>query len=219
MNRIVFILDTGLSTVREATEWFIKQQDHVLLGVQTMPKDRVFGAEYLALDPHFGFQKTADEIERRYGKLDILILGTVDKTTDGAVGAGHDYERFTEIVTKNVSACRGLIETFYPLLIKGMKRIACITEKESSNGWSEGTENLAYASSLAAVNMLGRMMFNKLRPEGFTFRWFCEGNETGGMCAAAYIASALCYDPKEPYTHSDENRFVLRDAYLREISW
>lgn len=39
------------------------------------------------------------------------------------------------------------------------------------------------------------------------------------MCAAEYIVSGLCYDEKEPYIHSDENRLVLRDAYLREISW
>ena len=37
--------------------------------------------------------------------------------------------------------------------------------------------------------------------------------------ASVQAAAALCYDEKQPYIHSDENRFTLRDAYLREISW
>lgn len=218
MNRIVFILDTGCDAVHEAGEWFLEHCDYVIFGIEKLSEETIAEAEYLELDPDFDFQKIVEEIEEKYGRLDILILGALHHPLDGAVGTEHDYELFTDVVTENVLVCRNMIQKLYPLLSKGMKRIACITEKESSNSWSEGADNLAYSASLAAINMLGRMMFNKLRPEGFTFRWFCDG-EKGGMCAAAYIDSALCYDPKEPYTHSDENRFVMRDAYLREISW
>ncbi len=217
MNRVVFLPDTGKSAVKRAAEWFVNRQDHVLLGVDKLPAERIAGAEYIV-----GLSDLPAIVEKigcDYGRLDILILGTMDMPSDGAVGTGHDYELFTETLTKNVTLCRELIEAFEPLLSNGMKRIACITEKESSNSLCDGCADLAYSASLAAVNMLGRMMFNKLRPEGFTFRWFCEEEEPQGMCAAAYIASALCYDPKEPYTHSDENRFVLRDGYLREIPW
>lgn len=218
MNQVVFILDTGCAAVYEMAEWFLKHRDRVILGVEKLPEKRIAEAEYLEIDSGFEFQNAADAIEEKYGKMDILILGALHHPLDGAVGTEHDYELFTDTVSGNVLVCRNMIQKFYPLLSKGRKRIACVTEKESSNSWSVGTDNLAYSASLAAINMLGRMMFNKLRPEGFTFRWFCDG-EKGGMCAAAYIDSALCYDPKEPYTHSDENRFVMRDAYLREISW
>lgn len=219
MNRIVFILDTGLPVIYETVKRFVDWQDSVLLAVTKFPAKRTTGVEYVLLDGADDIERIADDIARRYGRLDILILGTAERISDGAVGLGHDYERFTDVLTKNVMLCRSMIEVFQPLLEKGMKRIACITEKESSNSWSEGSADLAYSASLAAVNMLGRMMFNRLRPSGFTFRWFCDADMPGGMSAAEYITSALCFDPKEPYTHSDENRFVLRDAYLREISW
>lgn len=219
MNRIVFILDTGLPVIYETVKRFVDWQDSVLLAVTKLPVKRTTGVEYVLLDGADDIERIADDIARRYGRLDILILGTAERISDGVIGSGHDYERFTDVLTENVMLCRSMIEAFQPLLEKGMKRIAGITEKESSNGWSEGCADLAYSASLAAVNMLGRMMFNRLRPSGFTFRWFCDAGVPGGMSAAEYIISALCFDPKEPYTHSDENRFVLRDAYLREISW
>ncbi len=216
MNRVVFLLDTGKPAVMRAAKWFLAHRDHVLLGTKGSPQSSVDGAEYMDITD---LTALTEQIGRVYGKLDILVLGVLFTPTDGEVGSGHDYEQFNGTLTENVAVCRELIETLRPLLVKGMKRIACITEKESSVSWSEGCADLAYSASLAAVNMLGRMMFNRLRPEGFTFRWFCEGDEPCGMSAAEYITSALCYDPKEPYTHSDENRFVLRDGNLREYSW
>ncbi|MBO5253887.1 MAG: hypothetical protein J6C51_08090 [Clostridia bacterium] len=216
MNRVVFLLDTGKPAVYRAAKWFSEHLDHVLLGVKGSPRIQIDGVEYLDISD---ISAVAEWIDCVYGKLDILVLGTINTPSDGEVGTGHDYEQFTETLTENVTVCREMIEALHPLLLKGLKRIACITEKESSVSWNEGGADLAYTASLAAVNMLGRMMFNKLRPEGFTFRWFSEGDEPCGMCAAEYITSALCYDPKEPYTHSDENRFVLRDGVLREYSW
>ena len=77
-----------------------------------------------------------------------------------------------------------------------MKRIAAITEIESSNSWSTGKTDLAYHASLAGLNMMGKFLFNHLRPEGFTFRWYCDDGAPGGMCAADYITSGLCYDER-----------------------
>ena len=67
--------------------------------------------------------------------------------------------------------------------------------------------------------MMEKILFNKLRPEGFTFRCFCADPQEKGICAGEYIARGLCYDEKEPYIHSDENRLVMRDCRLREIPW
>ena len=67
--------------------------------------------------------------------------------------------------------------------------------------------------------MMGKLYFNLLRPVGFTFRWYCAEERNGGMSAGEYLLSNLCYDAKEPYIHSDENRLVMRDSYLREVAW
>lgn len=57
-------------------------------------------------------------------------------------------------------------------------------------------------------------LFNKHRPEDFSFRWFCEGNVPGPMSAGEYILSQLSYHPDEDYIHSGENRLVIRDGWL-----
>ena len=116
---------------------------------------------------------------------------------------------------KTVEAADGRLDIF----VAGAAAHPQDGEMESSNSWSTGRADLAYHASLAGLNMMGKILFNRLRPEGFTFRWYCDDGAPGGMCAAEYIVSGLCYDEKEPYIHSDENRLVLRDAYLREISW
>ena len=222
MDRIVLIMDTGRFVDFHTAQWFASRGDKVMFIGDIARRGAVYGGmPYLRVTPtdEAGLLAAAERIEQQYGRLDVLVIGAFLHPEDGKIGTGHDYDAFTDTLTLNVVGCRKMIEVFSPLLAKGMKRIACITDMESSNTWSTGSEDLAYHASLAAINMLGRMMFNKLRPEGFTFRWYCESREKGGMSAAEYIASSLCYDPKEPYTHSDENRFVLRDAFLREISW
>lgn len=221
MNRVVFLMDTGRAATLEAAAWFIAHGDRVYLGVRTLPEIKTEGIEYLILNPldEEGLQQTVKTVEEQCGRLDILVIGAGLHPKDGEIGTGHDYDQMADTIAQNVYGCNRTVEAFLPLLQQGMKRIASITEIESSNSWSTGKEDLAYHASLASINMLGKILFNKLRPEGFTFRWYCDDGVPGGMCAADYMTAGLCYDPKEPYIHSDENRLVLRDAYLREISW
>ena len=221
MNKIVLLMETGRPAVREAASWFAAHGDKVYLGVPAVPQLRDENAEYLVFDP-LGPESLAaavKTVEAADGRLDIFVAGAAAHPQDGEIGAGHDSGVLVEAMMRNVYGNRAAAEAFLPLLRRGMKRAAAITEMESSNSWSTGRADLAYHASLAGLNMMGKILFNRLRPEGFTFRWYCDDGAPGGMCAAEYIVSGLCYDEKEPYIHSDENRLVLRDAYLREISW
>lgn len=220
MKRIVLLIDTGKRSAVEAAGWFVAHGDIVYFG----GTERIAcpeGADRLLFDPLSpeSLKSAVGVLEEKHGKLDILILGTAEDAGDGEIGTGHDDEKMLDTLMGNTYANLQIAEAFEPLLRKGMKRIAAITDIESSNTYSSGKENIGYHASAAAFNMMGKVLYNHLRPDGFTFRWYCDDGIDGGMCAAEYIASALCYDPKEPYIHSDENRMVLRDAYLREISW
>lgn len=221
MNRVVLLMDTGRAAVLEAASWFIDHGDRVYLGVREMPEEKICGAAYLVFDPLCAadLQKAAETVKAQDSRLDILVTGAVCHPNDSEIGTGHDYDGMLDALLQNIYGSRVAIEAFLPLLRLGMKRIAMITEIESSNSWSTGMDDLAYHASLAGMNMMGKILFNRLRPEGFTFRWYCDDGVPGGMCAGDYIASSLCYDEKEPYIHSDENRLTMRDAYLREISW
>lgn len=160
------------------------------------------------------------EIEQKEGRVDLLLLGVDERVPgDGPLGA-HDYEALLEAVSRQINQAQAAIEDALPLLRRGtLKRIGMITRRESSVSYCRDDCDYARHMAWAGLNMAGKIYFNRLRPEGFTFRWYCGEENAGGMCAGEYLLSGLCYDPKEPYCHSDENRFVMRDSYLREIPW
>ena len=221
MDRVVLLMETGRAATAEAAAWFLSHGDRVYLGARALPETKIDGAEYLLFDPldPESLGAAVKTVEAQAGKLDIFVAGAACHPQDGEIGTAHDYEAIADTMMQNIYGNRVTVEAFLPLLRLGMRRIAEITEIESSNSWSAGKDDLAYHASIAGMNMMGKILFNHLRPEGFTFRWYCDDGEPGGMCAGDYITSGLCYDEKEPYIHSDENRLVLRDAYLREISW
>ena len=73
--------------------------------------------------------------------------------------------------------------------------------------------------AMAALNMMEKIAFNALRPEGFTFRNFVTDGPKTGMDAKTYIQRDLSNLPEDDYIHSDENRLVRRDSLFREKSW
>lgn len=165
-------------------------------------------------------KKIAAWMEERETSLDILVLRSgFLLTSDGNVKKEHNYADISRIFEYNVQGTREIIEGMLPLLRKGKKkRIALVTSKNSSIGETQDKENFAYHMSISAINMMMRIYFNQLRPEGFSFRCYAvEG--TGGLSGTEYINLDFCYDEKEPYIHSEENRFVMRDSHLREIAW
>lgn len=164
---------------------------------------------------------TLAQIEQEEGHLDLLVLNapTGCSTAESLSSKGTDY--LLALLDEQIFGVQSLIQASLPLLRKGeMKRIGMITSTASSIRLCQDTENFGEHMTLAGINMVGKIYFNRLRPEGFTFRWFCDNPEhKGGIKAGGYLLMNFCFDPKEPYIHSDENRLVMRDAYLQEISW
>lgn len=160
-------------------------------------------------------------IRQKEGRIDLLLLGVNEQMPeDGSIGEKHDCEELLQLVGGQINRTQELIEAALPLLREGtFKRIGMITRKDASISNCRGTRDYGRHMAWAGLNMMGKLYFNRLRPEGFRFRWYCAGEGSGGMSAGEYFLSDLCYDEKEPYIHSDENRLVMRDAYLREVAW
>lgn len=160
--------------------------------------------------------------------VDLLIvqIDTEYGGKDGAVGSGHDYEAMLNVVADRVYAANAIVEGCLPALRLGTgKRIAFLTESCGSIRECEDREGFVKHMILAGVHMQAKLLFNRLRKEGFTMRCFaadqiCGDDIDAGMLdAGTYFTMGLCYDAKEPYIHSDENRFVMRDYAFREIPW
>ena len=215
METVVLMMDTGRNASARAARW-LKESGCRVLMLQKQPCP-VEGVETLTVD--LLDQQAVEELVQTLDHIDILVLGAPPCAQDGPVGEGHDLNAMLEEMVYLGRGTANLVEACIPGLRRGMKRIACITEPEGSHFLGCEAGNLLRHQLLAALNMLGKQLFNRLRPEGFTFRWFCEGDAPGPMNAGQYMLAALSYHPDEAAIHNDENRLVIRDGSLREIPW
>lgn len=206
MKRTVLCIENGNDSMKE-TIAYLQDNDCRVIALTDM--------EAQALET------AMDKIAKEEGKLDMLLLGATQKVPrDGVIGSGHDTQKLLTFLDEQINGFRAVIDAAIPLLRKGeMKRICMITKPDSSIRLCNAKEQYGENMMLAGLNMTGKLYFNLLRPEGFTFRWYCATDKKGGMSPGEYFLTGLCFDEKEPYQHSDENRFVMRDGFLQEIPW
>lgn len=223
MSRIVLSIDNGNRCQEEAKNYLSSHDCKVytLSGKARQPKACIAGCpkEYAWLEGE-DIQGLLAEIERNEGRIDLLLFGIDERIPEDSFIGNHDCEELLEVLGEQINHTEYIIGAALPLLRKGnLKRIGMITKKDSSVSYCKDDRNYGRHMVWAGLNMVGKLYFNMLRPEGFTFRWYCAEDNAGGMSAGEYLLKGLCYDPNEPYIHSDENRFVMRDSYLREIPW
>jgi hypothetical protein len=156
--------------------------------------------------------------------LDMVVIkvSTDYHGADGPVGTEHDYCSMADFVSRKINSVRELIEACIPFLQEGQgKRIAILTEPCSSISCCDDNDAFAKHMILAGINMLSKLFFNALRPKGFTMRCYITDPQCndGGICAGEYICMNFCFDSTQPFVHSDENRFIMRDRFFRERPW
>ena len=204
MKEIVLIAGTRFSEAAGAAEWF-RQQGAVVYEMTS------------AAD---GDEKTRVlEKIRREGKLDYLIVQATDRGESASTFGGLDYQNICQVFDRGVNGSHDLVEAMIPFLREGKKRLGLITSADTSIREPGETKDFAFAMTQAGLHMLWKLYFNKLRPEGFTFRVFCPNPDGSGLSAGEYMHMDFCYDEREEYIHSEENRMVMRDGWMREISW
>jgi hypothetical protein len=117
------------------------------------------------------------------------------------------------------SAAMALLEktaAALPRLEKGKTKRLCFVNKISSSINLAGSIEGGFERMIAAAcNMAVRILFNRLRPLGYTFRLYGAADLAGeGECE--YIAEYCLRNrsqEEESALHSDENRLVMRDKY------
>lgn len=213
--RTILMIDTGRAAMRQAAQEFAAAGDRVHILAReafALPRVQMHGVNLLDAE---AVRTLAAEL----GTIDILILGVPPMTEDGSIGTNHDTDAMLEELVYMGQGIANTVEACLPMMQGGMKRIACITERESSISRARETGNMARHMALAGLNLIGKEMFNRLRPAGFTFRWYAADEDTVPMRASEYILSSLAFHPDEPACHNEEDRLVMRDGFLREIPW
>ena len=154
--------------------------------------------------------------------VDLLIV-SLHRTFDdpkATILDKLDLEALKKAYEYNTLGAIRAINVFLPLLEQGEgKRIAVITNRESSNSATREACGFGDHMAHAPLNMAMSELFNGLRPKGYTFRMYVrDARDDYDPFAAEYITRGRSVDLGSP-KHTDENRFVLRDSMNIEIPW
>lgn len=204
MKEIVLIAGTCFRQAAETAEWF-KQHGAEVYEVSSVADEAAWAKALEAI-------KSA-------GKLDYLVVQATARGESIQPFGQLDYSDISRVYDRNINGAHELIEAALPYLREGKKRLGLITSADTSTREPKESKDFAYAMTQAGLHMLWKLYFNKLRPEGFTFRVFCPCEDGSGLCAGKYMQMDFCYDAREEYIHSEENRIMMRDGLMREISW
>ena len=108
-------------------------------------------------------------VSAKTDRLDVLVnCAGIHSSTD-------DREHFLNIYQVNTLGALRVTEAFLPLMENGDKRICSFSSEAGIISLATRTGEFAYTSSKAALNIASQMLFQKLRPEGYTFRLYHPG--------------------------------------------
>jgi NAD(P)-dependent dehydrogenase (short-subunit alcohol dehydrogenase family) len=120
-----------------------------------------------------------------------------------------------------------VVESFLPVMeASPMKRLAFVSSEAGSIERCYRTAWFAYTMSKAALNRAVRLMFNDLRPQGYTFRLYHPGWVRSYMSGTKNTQADL--EPEEAAEYAlgyflpdleDEDRLAMRDYQGQEWPW
>jgi NAD(P)-dependent dehydrogenase (short-subunit alcohol dehydrogenase family) len=157
------------------------------------------------------------------GTIDVLINNAGITGGRGEIGEGLDYDAIQRAYNVNSLGPIRVVEAFLPLTQPGLRRLCFVSSEAGSIANSYRTNGFGYYMSKAAVNMAVKITFNRLRPEGYTFRLYHPGWVRGYMGGQKSTRADLEPDVAAEYAlpfflgdRDDEDRLVLIDNLGRE---
>jgi NAD(P)-dependent dehydrogenase (short-subunit alcohol dehydrogenase family) len=170
-------------------------------------------------------------------RIDLLINNAgVLSPRAGPIREPQDYGEMHRMYNVNALGPLRVVEAFLRLVDRGsMKRLCFVSSEAGSINRCERTSWYGYCMSKTALNMATSILFNRLRPEGYTFRvyhpgWmrsFMRGSkstegdlepEEAAVPALEYFLRDRAVDPHHR-ARDDEDRLVMRDWRGCEWPW
>ncbi|MCS6993637.1 MAG: SDR family NAD(P)-dependent oxidoreductase [Anaerolineales bacterium] len=171
----------------------------------------------------------AEVIRQQAGALDVLInnAGVQSETSGAGIRLPQNYDEMHRLYDVNALGALRVVEAFLPLMDAGQgKRLCFISSEAGSIGAAQRTSWFGYCMSKAALNMAVKLLFNDLRPQGYTFRLYHPGWIRSYMHGKKALEAHL--EPEEaaalalPHllgARPDEDRLALIDYEGREWPW
>lgn len=183
---------------------------------------------------------TASEIvSKSTDRIDLIIsnAGISSATKDIHIRGNQDYDELQRVYNINALGPLRVVEALLSFTDKStMKRICVVSSEAGSINFCSRKAWYGYCMSKAALNMGVKILFNRLRPEGYTFRLYHPGwlrtymsgtkNNQADMEPDGAAKNALAYFLGERFSRNeggkeqnDEDRLVMRDWKGSEWPW
>jgi len=159
------------------------------------------------------------ETARLTDHLDLLISNAGIASGRGDIETGLDYPGIEQAYDVNALGLLRVVQAFLPLLDAGQgKRIGVVSSEAGCITLAHRDSGFGYGMSKAALNMITRLLYNDLHPQGYTFRLYYPGwiksymsgskSTQGDMEPEEAAVPALRYMLGE---REDEDRLVMID--------
>jgi NAD(P)-dependent dehydrogenase (short-subunit alcohol dehydrogenase family) len=162
------------------------------------------------------------------GRIDLLVNNAgILPSGMCSIREPQDYAEILRAFDVNAVGALRVVEAFLPLMDKGtLKRLCFVSSDASSIARSGHTDWFGYCMSKTSLNMAAKILFNDLRPAGYTFRLYhpgwlrtymrgekdmnahMEAEEAAGYAAAYFLGNL-----------PDEDRLELVDYKGQVIPW
>jgi NAD(P)-dependent dehydrogenase (short-subunit alcohol dehydrogenase family) len=123
-------------------------------------------------------QNAAQIVQQKTDCVDLLInnAGINAIHRERTIREPQDYDEIHRVYDTNSLGPLRVIEAFLPLTDQStLKRLCFVSSEAGSITRAHRSAWFGYAMSKAALNMGVRILFNSLRPEGYTFRLYHPG--------------------------------------------
>jgi NAD(P)-dependent dehydrogenase (short-subunit alcohol dehydrogenase family) len=120
----------------------------------------------------------ADTVRAKAGRLDMAVHNAAAFGSHGAasdIKGDFDFSSFLPPFNINALGAVRLVQAFLPLMKDGLRRFCFVSSEAGVVSVSHRDNIFGYGMSKTALNMAVRLMFNRLRPQGYTFRLFHPG--------------------------------------------
>ncbi len=183
-------------------------------------------------------QAAAKLVAEKTDRVDLLInnAGVLSAADQRGVREPRDFDDMLRVYNVNTLGPLRVVDAFLPLMeSSAMKRLCFVSSEAGSINrcWRKGL--YGYCMSKTALNMGVSILFNRLRPQGYTFRLYHPGwmrsymngvknpeadlePEEAAIPAVAYFLRERGGSPQTLSRH-DDNRLVLRDYLGQEWPW
>lgn len=179
-------------------------------------------------------QNAAQIVHDKTDHVDLLInnAGINAIHRERTIREPQDYDEIHRVYDTNSLGPLRVIEAFLPLTDQStMKRLCFVSSEAGSITRAHRSAWFAYCMSKAALNMGVRILFNDLRPQGYTFRLYHPGGirsyiggtgvkgTRGGQEPEEAASPALAHFLENYTDPTTEDQLVMKDHKGQAWPW